>query len=388
MASNIGLILSGGGARASYQVGVLGEIAKIRAERQPSLIGEASPFKVVCGTSAGAINGAALATRSDDFDKAVLDLEKIWARMHAGDVYLADSWGVARSGARWLTLFSIGWAFAKWRKSAPRSLLDNQPLWGLLEKAIPWERLPALFANGSLTALAVAASSYTNGQHETFYQCARSVAPWLRSSRVALETTLDNRHLMASAAIPFVFPAVELGDAGWFGDGSMRQTAPISPAVHLGADKVLVVGAGRMAEPPAKKQAGAGYPSLGQIGGHALSNIFLDALASDVERMTRINNTLARMDPAAKAASGLREVDLLLIAPSQRLDQIAAELVGALPLPVRAMLGALGVGKNSGGGGALASYLLFEPAYTGALIELGRKDARAQEARIVEFFGW
>lgn len=388
MEPTIGLILSGGGARASYQVGALGEIAKIRKERRPGLAGSPSPFKVVCGTSAGAINGAALATRSDDFDKAVFELESMWSKMHAGDVYLADSWGVARSGAKWLSLFSIGWAFAKWRKGAPRSLLDNAPMWSLLEKAIRWERLPALFADGSLTALAIAASSYTHGQHETFYQCGRSVAPWLRSSRVALETKLDNRHLMASAAIPFVFPAVEIGDEGWFGDGSMRQTAPISPAVHLGADKVLVVGAGRMAEPAVVRQTGAGYPSLGQIGGHALSNIFLDALSSDVERMTRINNTLAKMDAEARAASGLREVELLLIAPSQRLDQIASELVGELPLPVRAMLGALGVGRNMGGGGALASYLLFEPAYTGALIALGRKDARAQESKIAAFFGW
>lgn len=388
MEPTIGLILSGGGARASYQVGALGEIAKIRQERQPGLAGAPSPFKVVCGTSAGAINGAALATRSDDFDKAVAELESMWARMRAGDVYLADSWGVARSGARWLSLFSIGWALAKWRKGAPLSLLDNKPMWGLLERAIPWERLPALFASGSLHALAVATSSYTNGQHETFYQCGRAVAPWLRSSRVALEAKLDNRHLMASAAIPFVFPAVEIGEAGWFGDGSMRQTAPISPAVHLGSEKVLVIGAGRMAEPAAVAQPGAGYPSLGQIGGHALSNIFLDALASDVERMTRINKTLGGMDPAARAATGLREVELLLIAPSQRLDQIASGLIGELPLPVRAMLGALGVGRNMGGGGALASYLLFEPAYTGALIALGRRDARAQEEQIAKFFGW
>lgn len=384
----IGLIMSGGGARAAYQVGVLSEIAKIRREKQPGQTHATSPFQVICGTSAGAINGAALATRSDDFDKATSDLESIWSGMKAGQIYQADSWGVARSGARWLTLFSIGWALAKWSRARPRSLLDNNPLSKLLDQVIRWDRLPGLMDSGCLSALSIACSSYTNGEHHTFYQSKEGIDPWSRSSRVAIPTQLDNRHLMASSAIPFVFPAVDLGE-GWFGDGSMRQSAPISPAVHLGARKLLVIGAGRMAEPPAPKTPTNGYPSLGQIAGHALSNIFLDALASDVERMGRINQTLSEMSHEQREKSALRPIDLLLIAPSQRLDDIAAKWVGELPLPVRAMLSALGVGKSMGrGGGAFASYLLFESAYTRELIELGKADARRQESDIIEFFGW
>lgn len=383
-----GLILSGGGARAAYQVGVLSAIAKMRKERRPGLEGGPSPFQVICGTSAGAINGAALATRADDYDSAMRDIVGLWEGMRAEDVYCADSWGVARSGARWLTLFSVGWALAKWSRLKPRSLLDNEPLAGLLDKAIRWERLPAMMESGAVSALAVACSCYTTGEHSTFYESREDIAPWERSSRLAVRAKLGNAHLMASSAIPFVFPAVDLGD-GWYGDGSMRQTAPISPAVHLGADRLLVIGAGRMAEPKAAPSFSHDYPSLAHVAGHALSNIFLDALASDVERMARINHTLSEMGPEQRERSGLRPVELLTVSPSQRLDEAAARLVGELPLPVRAMLSALGVGKGTGrGGGALASYLLFERAFTTELIAMGERDARAQEQKIVEFFGW
>jgi NTE family protein len=383
-----GLVLSGGGARAAYQVGVLAEIAKIRGERRPGLFGAPSPFQVVCGTSAGAINGAALATRSDNFDSAMQEIEGLWADMKAGDVYHADGWGVARSGAKWISLFSVGWALAKWRRLRPKSLLDNEPLWSFLDKAIKWDRLPSLIQTGALRAVAVACSSYSDGEHATFYQGSSDLAPWLRSSRRSEPAELSNKHLMASAAIPFVFPAVDLG-FGWFGDGSMRQTAPISPAIHLGATKILVVGAGRMAEPQSEKFVDSRYPSLGQIAGHALSNIFLDALSSDVERMQRINKTLEQLTPQQRETNPLKPVELLLIAPSKRLDGIAADMVGELPKPVRAMLAAFGVSKAAGrGGGALASYLLFEAAYTKTLMELGKKDARSQESKIIDFFGW
>ena len=386
--SSTGLVLSGGGARAAYQVGVLAAIGKIRSERRHDLKGAPSPFQIVCGTSAGAINAAALATRSDDYDKAMQEIVGFWEKMRARDVYCVDSWGVARSGAKWLTLFSIGWALAKWRRLKPKSLLDNDPLKGLLEKIIRWDKLPSMFESGNLHAVAVACSSYTNGEHSTFYEANAEIENWERSSRHAVKAKLSNRHLMASSAIPFVFPAVDLSD-GWYGDGSMRQTAPISPAVHLGASKILVVGAGRMSEPKAAPKPTSGYPSLGQIAGHALSNIFLDSLASDVERLERINHTIEQMTPKQKAATELRPIEMLIIAPSERLDEIAARLVGELPLPIRVMLSALGVGKATGkGGGALASYLLFEPAFTKELMALGEKDARVNEQKIVEFFGW
>jgi NTE family protein len=236
--------------------------------------------------------------------------------------------------------------------------------------------------------------SYSSGDHVTFCQTAEPFEQWLRSQRVAVPGTIGLPHLMASSAIPFVFPAVQLDMAGhpeWFGDGSMRQSAPISPAVHLGAERILVIGAGRMNEPGGHHVLANGYPSLAQIAGHALSNIFLDALAVDIERAQRINRTLALLDASARARTSLRPLEVLVIAPSQRLDDIAARHQHNLPTPVRTMLRGVGVGgagREARGGAALASYLLFEAPYTRELIELGAADTLARRDEVIAFFGW
>ena len=322
-----GLVLSGGGARAAYQVGVLRAIARLRREALGARARLQSPFGVICGTSAGAINAAALACHADRFEASVEVLAKVWMNFSADQVYRADSLGVIRSGARWLTMMSVGWLIARWRRARPRSLLDNEPLAELLQRLVPLDRLPLMLATRQLHALAVTASSYTSGDHYTFYSAAKPVEPWERSQRVAASTVLTQRHLLASAAIPFVFPAAHLdhpGASGWFGDGSMRQTAPLSPAIHLGAQRLLIIGAGRMHEPANRRVEDTGYPSLAQIAGHAMSSIFLDALAVDIERMRRINRTLALLPDSALADTPLRPIEALVISPSQRVDDIAA----------------------------------------------------------------
>ena len=388
-----GLLLTGGGARAAYQMGVLEAIADLRhacgASREPN------PFPIITGTSAGAINAAALACGADDFDRTVRRIARVWRQFHASQVYGADSISVMRSGARWLTLVSLGWVLARWRRLRPRSLLDNVPLEKLLTKMVPLARLPRLLHKGHLTALAVTASSYSSGEHVTFFESADGEQPWVRSQRKAVRDRITHDHLLASSAIPFVFPAkgITVDDhTEYFGDGSMRQSAPIAAAIHLGAERVLVIGAGRMHEsqnevtPPPTPS----YPSLAQIAGHALSNIFLDALWVDVERVKRINQTLSLVPAEKRQHSALRPVDLLVIAPSQRLDAIAARHVGDLPGPVRSMLAALGVTSNAADvrGAALASYLLFEQGYTQELMALGRKDTLARRAEVCHFFGW
>ena len=388
-----GLVLSGGGARAAYQVGVLRALAKMRREVLGPRARMANPFGVISGTSAGAINAAALAVHADRFEAAVEVLAKVWQHFSADQVYRADSLGVIRSGAQWLTMLSVGWVIARWRRARPRSLLDNEPLAELLQRLVPLERLPFVMQQRQLHALAVTASSYTSGEHYTFYSMLQPVDAWVRSQRVAVPSEITQKHLLASAAIPFVFPSQHLdvpGDPGWFGDGSMRNTAPLSPAIHLGAERLLIIGAGRMQEPSGRQIVQTGYPNLAQIAGHALSSIFLDALAVDVERMKRINRTLALLPESALADTPLKPIEALVIAPSQRLDDIAARHLSSLPGPVRTLLRGAGVSGEgeTARGTALASYLLFEAPYTRELMALGEVDTMARRDEVMQFFGW
>ncbi|GIZ51471.1 patatin-like phospholipase family protein [Noviherbaspirillum aridicola] len=377
-----GLILTGGGARAAYQVGVLDAVSAILREAR---IG--SRYDIICGTSAGAINATALACHADDFDAGLCKVLGVWEEIRAEQVYRADSLGVLRSGARWLSLLSFGWLLRQWKANPPNSLLDNTPLVTLLHRMLDLPRLDAALRTGALHALAVTASSYTNGRHITFFQSEAEIEPWSRSQRLSLRAQIGIEHLLASSAIPLIFPATPLyceGRREYFGDGSMRQLAPISPAIHLGADRVLVIGAGRLSEPAAEVTGQAGYPSLAQIGGHAMSSIFLDSLAVDIERMQRVNQTVKLLTPEQRRQTPLRPIEMLVIAPSERLDAIATRHVDALPRPVRLLLGA--IGATEARGSALASYLLFEGAYTGELIALGRRDAQARKEDILAFF--
>ncbi|HJV72683.1 MAG TPA: patatin-like phospholipase family protein [Noviherbaspirillum sp.] len=381
-----GLVLTGGGARAAYQIGVLHGISGILCEAgwRP----QRNPYDIICGTSAGAINATALACHADNIDEGLQKMLKVWEQFTADQVYRADSLGVMRSGARWLSLLSFGWLLRKWKASPPNALLDNMPLVTLLNKVLNFPRLDAALIDGSLHALAVTASSYTAGRHVTFFQTETEIAPWIRSQRLALRGQIGVEHLLASSAIPLIFPATPLycnGRREYFGDGSMRQLAPISPAIHLGAEKVLVIGAGRLTEPEHEISASAQYPTLAQIGGHAMSSIFLDSLAVDIERMTRINLTLSMLTEEQRAHTPLRPIDMLIIAPSERLDEIASRHVHSLPAPVRMLLGAIGATEVSGA--ALASYLLFESTYTTELIQLGRKDALSRRSDVLAFFG-
>lgn len=384
--SKTGLILTGGGARGAYQVGVLRAVSDILCEA--GWAAERNPYDIICGTSAGAINATALACMADNFGEALRQLGNVWENFQVDQVYRADSLGVMRSGARWLTLLSFGWLLRKWHANPPNSLLDNTPLVTLLNRLLNFPRLDAALIDGKLHALAVTASSYSAGNHITFYQTEAEIEPWVRMQRLSMRAQITVDHLLASSAIPLMFPATPLycnGRREYFGDGSMRQLAPISPAIHLGADKVFVVGAGRLSEPPRTTVETARYPSLAQIAGHAMSSIFLDSLAVDIERITRVNLTLSMLNEEQKAKTPLRPIEMLIIAPSERLDEIASRHVGSLPVPIRMMLG--GIGATEVRGAALASYLLFESSFTKELISLGQRDAMARKEDVLTFFG-
>ncbi|RTL46725.1 MAG: patatin-like phospholipase family protein [Burkholderiales bacterium] len=380
-----GLVLSGGGARAAYQVGVLRAIARIRRELLGDSPGTCNPFGVISGTSAGAINGAALACHADDFDTGVERLTATWSAFHAAQVYRCDTLGLLTNGLRWMGVMSLGWAM---RRLRPRSLLDNSPLGALLRQLVPMHRLPTLLARRHLHALAISASSYSTGQHVTFYQSAAPIPPWIRTQRMAARTTLVHEHLMASSAIPFIFPATRLhheGRGGWYGDGSMRQASPLSPAIHLGARRLVIIGAGRMHQPADAPLDDARYPSLAQVAGHAMSSIFLDALAADIERMQRINSTLGMLTPEQRAGHPLAPIEAVIIAPSERLDDMAARHIHRLPRSVQRLLRSTGVRDGRREGAALASYLLFESAFTQELLALGEQDGMAQRDALASF---
>jgi len=381
----------GGGARAAYQVGVLKAIAAmlrdVRRGLDPTIAQGHNPFPVIVGTSAGAINAAALASRADNFQESVAQLVHVWENFRAEYVYRADLLGVVRTGARWLTLLSLGWMVRRSLRMRPKSLLDNTPLAGLIDGMIDSARLQLSLDHGHLRALAVTASGYGSGRHVTFYQAPKDYRFPARLQREYVHTPITTPHLLASSAIPFVFPAVPLSvgsSVEHYGDGSMRQINPISPALHMGAERVLVIGAGQLGQPGVLRQVDPkAYPSLAQIAGHAMATIFLDALASDIERLEKMNRIAEQLTPGQRSALNVRTVESLVIAPSERLDGVAARYVGCLPRPVRALLEVLGAQRGSGA--ALASYLMFESPYTRVLIDLGFNDTMARKDEVLNF---
>src|ERR671934_1776400 len=367
-----GLVLTGGGARAAYQVGVVKAVREILGSPKKN------PFPIVCGTSAGAINAATLAVFADDFSQAVSNLLEVWENMHCSRIYRTDAWNIMKSGARWLAAMMLV------SRSTPISLLDNTPLAAMLARNLPFERIQTNIDGGALYAVCVTASGYTTGQSVSFFQGAADLAGWERNQRIGAAVTLNADYLLASASLPFVFPAVKV-HREYFGDGSMRQIAPVSPALHLGADRVLVVGTGRQA-PEANRARSTIYPSLAQIAGHALNSIFLDSLAVDIERLERINRTVKLIPPERMAGSSvnLRPVNVLFLTPSQPIERIAARFLHELPSTVRFLLKPTGALNRSGSN--LASYLLFEESFCRALIDLGYQDTISREAEVREFF--
>lgn len=375
-APKVGLILGGGGARAAYQVGVLKAIAKMLPSRS------ANPFRIICGTSAGAINAAGLASNAARFQGAVALLVRSWSSLHAYHVYRTDARSVLRSGMRCLAGLLAG----GFQKSRPVSLLDSAPLGELLEWVIDFTGIRHSIESGHLDALCVTASSYTSGESISFFQGNELLQPWKRARRVGRRTEIGVPHVLASCALPFCFPAARIDDEH-FGDGSMHQLAPISAALHLGAERVLVIGVGQSANHMRDVPDTSAWPSLAHIAGHVLDAIFIDTLDMDLERLQRINQTISLIPAEGRAQDGvrLRTVDTLVIRPSERLDRIAERCAHALPRTIRFLMRGFGAMKPNGA--RVLSYLLFEGAYCRQLLRLGFADGMAQRAHILSFLG-
>ncbi|MBM3369173.1 MAG: patatin-like phospholipase family protein [Betaproteobacteria bacterium] len=381
----IGLLLTGGGARAAYQVGVLVAIAHALRKRGEGQDLSGHPFKILCGTSAGALNIATLASHPEGFLSAVLHLERIWSSFRAEQVFVADNIGLASSTGKWLSALTLGWLSGH----TPKALLDTSPLRRLLSRELDLSQIDRHLEARDLHAVAVTASSYSSGEHLTFYSAPKALEPWQRAKRKAIRSLMTIEHLLASSAIPVLFPPVALqveGQTQWFGDGAMRQVAPISPAIHLGAKAILAIGTRSTEQDVATAEHATQtqtQPSLAQIGGHALAGLFLDSLSSDAEQLARTNEVIRLLDPQARTKSGLREVALLQINPSEALEPIALSFRLHLPWMLRKLFGR--VGATEARGAVLLSYLLFEQGFTNALIELGKRDAHAMMDTILAF---
>jgi NTE family protein len=369
----LAVVLSGGGARAAYQAGVLEAIADMLPPAIPL------PFRIVCGTSAGAVNAGALAAGARHFRAATHALCDIWSRLHVHDIYRSDAAHLAASGGRWFASMLPGFAHRR-----PPSLLDNAPLSDLLTREIRFTAIHDAIEARLLDALTITASSYTTGYSVSFVTAVPEVAMWNRSQRIGVRTDIRVPHIVASSAIPFVFAPVAIGDE-YFGDGAVRQVAPTAPALHLGADRILVIGAARPSE-NAHAPRGGPPPSAAQLGGHVLSSIFTDALGTDLEKVRLVNIAVGHIGPErlVERKVPMWQVQLISLAPSTPLDSIALDYVGELPRAMRMLLGSLGGTRE--GGAALLSYLLFEQGFTQRLIAEGRRDAAARRDDLLKFF--
>ncbi len=372
-----GLIMTGGGARAAYQVGVL----RALSELLPADV--RTPFPIICGTSAGAINAAVLAMDAGNFHRGVRRLMTVWKNFRVHHVYRADPWGALSNSAHWVLTVLTGGALSR----RPVSLLDNSPLAALLGRHLDFGAIQRTIDAGDLTAFSVTCSGYTSGQSVTFFQGRPGLEPWERARRIGVPMPITLDHLLASSALPFIFPPKHI-NREYFGDGSMRQIAPVSPALHLGADRLLVIGVGRQLQQQNDRVKISTHPSLAQIAGHALNSIFLDSLEVDLERLQRINRTIEMIpgDVLARTNYPLHIVDFRVISPSEELEKIALLHAGELPRTIRLLLSTVGAMRRSGAN--LLSYLLFEKSYCRALIQLGYKDSMDRKDELLAFLGY
>ena len=365
----VGLVLTGGGSRSAYQVGVLLALAEMLPRAR-------NPFQVIVGTSAGAVAASVLAAEAHHWRRAVAGLERVWANFQSSQVFHVDASHMLRAGAHWvLALISGGMVL-----SPPKSVLDNSPLRELLGVHVDCSGIRRSIERGHLRAFALCASSYSTGRTVAFFDGIDSIRDWSRVQRIGVRTQLTLDHLMASAAIPLLFPPIRIGDE-YYGDGAMRQVHPLSPAIHLGADRLLIIGV------RARRAAGVQVnrlppimPTPGEIFGYMLDTLFTDQIYGDLEQLERFNELV---HAAPQAARGGRPIETLMLAPSVDPRELAARHAGEMPRGLRALLRVIG-GRDVSGD-QLASYLTFESGYTRALIELGYRDAMEARTALMAF---
>jgi len=373
MTGRIALVLAGSGAKAAWQVGVLRAIAELLdAPRR-------SPFPIVCASSTGALNAALLATQAEDFAHGVERLHEFWRVLQPQRVFRGGS------GQLWLAGLRLALAIAgSGRLGRPgHALFDLTPLSVWLAENVDFDRLEGAIDSHALHALAITCSGYSSGQTVTFFQGRPDIDPWKGTRRVGAHIKLASDHVLAALALPLLFPAVRI-HREWFGDGTLRQPAPLSPALHLGAERILVIGCEGLRDEEERVSAEA-PPATAQMLSHVLAGLYVDTLSADLERARRMNRLIAALGPEERAAMKLRPIEVLALTPNERLERRAIAHASALPAGARRMLASLG-GLDTVGSGLLAQ-LLFAAPYTAELLEQGYRDALARRGELAQFFG-
>ena len=373
-------MLTGGGSRAAYQAGALRALAEI-------LPRGAMPFGTVCGVSAGGLNAAFLGAWRGDFEEAGDRLRDIWLELSPERVFRTDGVRMLGIGSRWMRDLSAGGIF---QRSRINFLLDASPLRDFLHERLPLADLRRNIASGAIRGFAVTATSYATNVAVTFFDGAPDIQPWARATRVGIRTQMRLDHVMASAAIPIFFPPVRI-QGEWYGDGAVRMTAPLSPAIHMGAERLLVIGVRRWREAtellPGRRAARRDPIAPSQIAGTLLNAVFLETIEADVERLEMVNRILEPLSPAERARlpGRLRPIPALVLRPSRDLGHLAADQYHRFPRFLRYLLA--GIGARVDTGSDLLSYLAFDPVYVGRLIELGYEDTLARRGEVEAFFG-
>lgn len=366
-AKRIGLILSGGGARAAYQVGVLRAIANILPKEARN------PFHIIAGTSAGALNAASLATHALRLRTGVRLLEYVWKHIDSEQIYAPQSGNLLASASGFLL------SMVSNKPDTPFALLDNSPLAELLSRVLKLERIQNNIDKGLLDAISITASAYSTGESVSFYQGVKGLSDWQGPHRLGRRSRIELQHLMASSAIPILFPATKI-EGQFFGDGAVRQLAPTSTAIHLGARRLLAIGVSGNATKHEEHKETIETPSLTQILGHILNSAFVDTLENDLEFLRHMNDVLPHVPSRIRDRADFRQqIDLLEISPSKELNLLAADHYDELPKSMARFI-------KEDSSGTLLSLVLFEKGFCDALRHLGFADAMEKEEEIRQFF--
>jgi NTE family protein len=375
MKAKTGLLLTGGGARAAYQAGVLKAISDFGDFKE-------NPFPVLAGISAGAINSSWLANYAESFSEGTQAMWDMWSSLTVEKVYRTDAFSLFGIGFKWLKDLSLGEWFGR---SKATNILDTKPLEKLLAENLDFARIAKNIEAGRIYGMGVLATNYHSGDSLVFFDGNSEIKTWIRGSRKSSREKIILEHILASCAIPIFFKPVAI-NGKFYGDGGIHQNAPLSSVIHLGADRILAIGINYTDSRPPVAKDKRDELSIGDILGTLLNSMFFGSLEGDIERLERINRTLAYIPPESLAhePDQLRPIRLLKISPSRDLGTLATDQFNKFPITLRHLLKGIGVTDEKGWD--ILSYLAFESSYTKLLLQLGYDDALARKEEILKFF--